>query len=159
MAQAGNQSGGLPIIISTNPEINELVGRLLSGQAGPEHFAQLTTLIESKAGEVTVTPQDDGTYLLRAVDFDLGGLGLDHEDLAVLADMTVEIAYAQDVGLLWATLDNLGDDNGVMRFERADVAVDDPMFSGQRYREDGITKVVDLTGLMGMIKGLGTLGE
>lgn len=159
MAQAANQSGGVPVIISTNPEVNELVGRLLSGQAGPEDFAQLTTLIEEKAGEVTVTPQDDGTYLLRAVDFDLDGLGLDDEDRAVLADMALEIAYAEDAGLLWATLDNLGDDNGVMRFERVDVAADDPMFSGQRYREDGVTKVVDLTGLLSMIKGLGALGE
>jgi hypothetical protein len=159
MAQAANQSGGIPVIISTNPEVNELVGRLLSGQAGPEDFAQLTTLIEEKAGEVTVTPQDDATYLLRAVDFDLDGLGLDDEDLAVLADMALEIAYAEDAGLLWATLDNLGDYNGVMRFERADVAADDLMFSAQRYREDGVTKIIDLSGILDMVKGLGALGE
>lgn len=143
-----------PIILSTDLQLNQLFGRLLTGKAGPEDFENLTTLITEAAGDVTVTPQSDGSHLLRASAFDMELFGVGPEEEALLADMTLEIAYDEDAGLLWVTLNHLGTYDGTVCFEQAEVAPDDPMFSDRQYRDDGVTQVVDLSGLLGLIQDL-----
>ncbi|UCC29465.1 MAG: hypothetical protein JSU86_14830 [Phycisphaerales bacterium] len=171
VAQSGAAAGGVtdgqwggwhPIIVSgdqisvsSNAEINALLSDLLTGQADADDFEQLASLIEESAGNVTVMPQGDGVHLLQATDFNLEGTGLDGDDMALLEKMTLEIAYAEDDGMLWAAVHHLGDYDGTIRFEQTDITADDPRFSGERYREDGVTKVIDLSGLLSMFKMLG----
>ena len=146
---------GDQISVSSNAEINALLGDLLSGKADADDFEQLASLIEKSAGNVTVTPQGDGVHLLQATDFNLEGTGLDADDMALLEKMTLEIAYAEDAGMLWAAVHHVGDYDGNIRFEQTDITADDARFSGESYREDGVTKVIDLSGLLGMFKMLG----
>jgi len=147
--------GGGQMQVSHNAELNALLSDLLTGQASADDFERLALLIEESAGNVTVTPQGDGVYRLRATDFNLENAGLDAEDIAFLADMTLEIAYSEDTGMLWAALGHLGVYDGTVRLAHADIAADDPRFSGKQYREDGVTKVIDLSGLLGMFKMFG----
>ncbi|UCE62363.1 MAG: hypothetical protein JSU63_11740, partial [Phycisphaerales bacterium] len=120
--------GGDHVQVSSNAEINTLLNDLLKGEAGADDFERLAALIEESAGNVTVTPQGDGSYLLRATDFSFESVGLDADELALVTDMSLQIAYAEDAGMLWATIDHLGAYDGVVRFEHADIDVDNPMF-------------------------------
>jgi hypothetical protein len=140
--------------ISNNTEVNGLFTELLAGRARPGDFDRFATLLEEGAGDVTVTPQRDGSYLLEAKAFDFAGV--DPELDALLGRMTMTITYDDDAGLLWAAFEHIGAYDGIVRFERAEISSDDPMFSDQRYREDDSVTVVDMSTLAHM---LGLAGE
>jgi hypothetical protein len=126
-------------------EVGGLFNGLLTGQASPDEFEQLASLLQGEACQVEVSRQADGAYLLEAKDFSPHAEALGPAMQAYFERTTLRIAYSEDAGLLWAAVDHVGPHDGCIRLERTEVAPDDPMFSDQRFREDGITTVMDLS--------------
>jgi len=129
--------------LSADAEVNASMTDLVAGRANPEDFNRFATLLEETAGFVEVTPQSDDTYLLKAGAFKFDDANRLPGADALLGRMTLEIAYDREAGLLWAGVDHIGTHDGSARFKRAAVRTNDPMFSNQRYREDGRTTVLD----------------
>jgi hypothetical protein len=126
-------------------EVGGLFNGLLTGQASPDEFEQLAGLLQGEAGQVEVSRQADGAYLLEAKDFSPHAEDLGPAMQAYFERTTLRIAYSEDAGLLWAAVDHVGPHDGYIRLERTEVAPDDPMFSDQRFREDRVTTVMDLS--------------
>lgn len=99
-----------------------------------------------------VTTRADGSYLLRATDFNLEDTPWGPFIAQLCQGMTLEIAYDTDAGLLWATAAHLGPYDGSVHLEPATVTADDPIFSDQRYREDGTTTVLDASAIRDMLQ-------
>ena len=135
-------------------EFEALAGDLLTGKATADDLRQLATMIEEAASDVSVTPQEDGSYLLTAWGFDIDDESMDADEQAMIERMELEIAYKEATGVLWARLLHIGAYDGTLRFEATAISADDPMFSSQRYREDGVTTFLDLSAFKGLIEGI-----
>ena len=101
---------------------------------------------------MAVTTQADGSYLLRATDFNLEDTPWGLFISRLCQGMTLEIAYDTDAGLLRATAAHLGPYDGSVHLEPATVTADDPVFSDQRYREDGVTTILDASMVRDMLE-------
>jgi hypothetical protein len=146
---------GTTVRFSSDEGANELFARMLLGQATPEDFERLVTTLELRAGRLILMTRPDGSIVLRATQFDLSGSPAGALFQELFARASLEIAHDPDVGLLWAEAAHVGPRDGTIRLEPADVSPDDPIFSDQPYRDDGVTHVLDRAAIRNMLEGVG----
>ena len=127
-------------------QIEELARGLFTGELSREDLDQLMSLIESTAGTMTVEELGAGEYLLIASGFD--------DDDPDIKDAVFKVRYREGFGVPWAEIANIGAYKGSVRIELAEVEVDESLFDKSRYLDDGVTKVLDLSGLMQFVESM-----
>ncbi len=127
----------------------QAVHDMFHGRMTPEQMAAVVSWIEASAGQVSVEHLGDGEHLLTAREFDLDELPLGEHDRAQFSGVVLEISYREDTGIQSAVVRNVGEANGVIRFERSHATAGDPMFDRQRLLDDGTVRVLNLSRLIG----------
>ena len=131
-------------------DLDEMFTKLLTGKGTAEDFEQLVSLIEQAATDVTVAETEPGLHVLTATGFNFED---DEEAVALLGQMVLQIAYRQEHGLVWATLEHVGLYDGTIRFQMTDLTIDDELFNRERFLEDGKARRFDLAQLVSMFEG------
>jgi hypothetical protein len=118
----------------------QMVEDFLTGRFTPEQMDQFIDHVEQSASDTTVTPNADGSYLLRASGFEFG----DFHDAD--ADLVLEIAYRADTGIDRVELLNLGDGPGTLRFVFSDADESADVFDRTRYSSRNGVRTIDNLG-------------
>ncbi len=126
----------------------QAVHDMFHGRMTPGQMAAVVSWIEASAGQVTVENLSNGKHLLTARDLDLDELPLGEHDRAQFARVVLEISYREDTGIQTAVLRNVGEGDGVIRFERSLAMANDPVFDRQRLLEDGTVSVLNLSSFL-----------
>src|SRR5262249_50823720 len=119
----GNNSGGSSVNLHLTGDdqgpIGEALNRLITGQASAADFQQLVTHLQSSADSVTVEESGPGHHLLTATGLDVDATPTSAGGQTHAA--TMRISYKDGQGVEWAELLHVGDADGTIRFERADI--------------------------------------
>jgi len=163
-----NGSGLIVQVLGEHSQYRQLLERLLTGQATADDLNQLVTAIQQSAGNVSVTQTEPGLSVLTASDFILpdgdtaDGSSAGGPSGGTADDAVLQIAYREGRGVEWAQIDRIGPTDGSVRFERTDVADNDPRFDGGQYENDaGVRKFggLDWLTLMGLLQSSGNAGQ
>ena len=137
--------------------MNEWLTSLMTGRISMDQIDDLVALVESSAHDVSIDEQPDGTFVLTASDFafeDMPGFSVDDE---LIEEVSLQIAYREDAGVLWATISNIGDYNGTIRLDLVDVTIDESALDRERWIEPGVTTVMDANQLTMMAQTFGLM--
>ncbi|MCB9854033.1 MAG: hypothetical protein H6819_13105 [Phycisphaerales bacterium] len=122
----------------------QMVKDFLTGRFTPEQMTQFIDMIEASADSTTVTPNADGSFLLRASGFDFGG----HAD--VDEDLVLEIEYRENGGIDSVKLLNIGDGAGQLRFVFSDEDANADVLDRSRFSSrEGVRTINGLGDLFG----------
>lgn len=123
-------------ITSDSPEAAEAVAAhmqmvrdFITGRLSPEQVQQFIDMVQQSASETTVTPNPDGSYLLRASGFDFGDFANADDNIAL------EIVYRDDTGIDSVDLLNIGEGAGRLRFTFSEDDENADVFDRTRYEQ------------------------
>lgn len=122
----------------------QMVKDFITGRLSPEQVQQFIDMVQQSASETTVTPNPDGSYLLRASGFDFGDFANSDDDIAL------EIVYRDDTGIDSVDLLNIGEGTGRLRFTFSEDDANADVFDRSRYAQrPGVRSVSSLGDLLG----------
>lgn len=139
------------------PDLEELVRGFVTGDATPDQIDSLVSQLDMGADAASVEEVEPGLYILtlRNPADQAGGVrgeddavstGTDHTDDM---DMEVQIAYRQNVGVVWLHLLHFGLQDGTVSIEFIDAPGDHVLPSMAQYVDDGRTTILKLKDLIG----------
>jgi hypothetical protein len=137
-------------------EVQQLLGRLLTGKATGEEFVALVSQIEEEVAELSVTETEPGLHVLTASGFDFED---DAEAKRMAGSMILKIAYREGVGIAWATIEHIGAYDGTVRFEMIDLAAEDELFDRKRFLKEGAVQRFDVSQFLDLVGAMEDDGE
>lgn len=137
---------------SDDPELERLVQDLVAGRLTSEDIDLLVTKIEELAGEVTVTQQAPGEYVLTARDLHKAA---DDAPPEWLNQATLQIGYRSGVGVEWLTVIGLGPWAGSVELTFVDTLDSADRAAREAFASDPATTVVDVGALIKSFEALG----
>lgn len=121
-----------------------MVENFLSGRFSQEDMETFIDMIEASAETTTVTPLNNGAYLLTASGFNFDG------HLEADVDMSLEVEYRAGGGIDRIELINIGDGPGRMRLEFSDDDANHAVFDRTPYaNRPGVRSIGHLGDLFG----------
>lgn len=136
---------------SSDGDYEGLLASVFRGTATPQQIQQLVQRVEQAAQQVDIQNLGGGRFLLTASDFDFGPNGPPVSE-PWLADVVLEISYHESEGVEWAGLHHVGDLDGTIRLDLADVAIDEAALDMSHYVEQGAT-VLELGAILSLLQG------
>ena len=130
-------------------ELDQLPLKILTGKLTQADIDQIVSLLEEEAITVNVVEQEPGFHVLTARDFP------PEPGEPWMANMVLTIAYREGYGVPWASLEHVGPYDGSLKVEMTEIALDDEVFSSQKYYQDGVTKVIDVGAIKDLAEALG----
>lgn len=122
----------------------QMVKNFLTGRFSPDQMTQFIDMVESSADTTTVTPNADGSFLLRASGFNFGG------HASVDEDLVLEIEYRENGGIESVKLLNIGDGAGQLRFVFSDDDATAEVFDRSLFAtRDGVRTINGMGDLFG----------
>ncbi len=134
--------------MADHAEIHEVLLRLFTGSATSEDLDRLVSHLEAAATSVSLEAIEPGLHVLTATGFHFDQ---DPEAQEWLGELVLQIAYRDGVGLVWATLEHVGEYDGTIRFEMTDLTIDDELFDRSRYLQDGRVNRFNASQIMSMV--------
>lgn len=133
----------------TEQELTKLALDVFTGKASAEQFRSLVSLLEQAASDVRVEETQPGLHVLTASGFNFED---DEEAQRMLGRLVLQIAYQEGLGLAWASLENIGQYDGWVRFQMVDASINDPCFNRERFVSDPAVQRFNLGSMLGFFE-------